>query len=139
MSERVYRQLIPVLDKNVARLESDQSASSRLSAYGMSVGLLGFCYEFLGDVQTAIQFYTRGLRVNPENDGLLVARGILHYGSSPQAILDLERAVKLNSPLVWPYLFPGPPLLSHQSLPTLSIHVRDRPTDGRFKYSNEPV
>jgi tetratricopeptide (TPR) repeat protein len=104
-SERVHRELIPVLERNMARLEADESASSRLSAYAMTVGLLGFCHEFLGNAQAAVQYYTRGLRVNPENDGLLVARGILQYGVSPQAVTDLEQAARLGSPVVWPYLF----------------------------------
>ncbi len=43
--------------------------------------------------------------MNPKNDGLLVARGILQYGSSPRAITDFDQAVKLGSPVVWPYLF----------------------------------
>jgi tetratricopeptide (TPR) repeat protein len=105
MSGQMDRQLIPVLERNLARLEADVSSPSRLSAYAMTVGLIGFCNQSLGNSQAAIQTYTRGLRLIPNNDGLLVARGILQYGESPQAISDLEKAVQLDSPAVWPYLF----------------------------------
>ena len=43
--------------------------------------------------------------MNPNNDALLVARGILLYGASPRAISDFQQAVALGSPVVWPYLF----------------------------------
>jgi len=112
-SDGVYRELIPILARNQERLEKDADAASRASAYAMTIGLLGFCHEFLGNAQAAVQLYTLGLRVNPYNDGLLVARGILLYGGDAQAITDLELATKLNSPVVWPYLF-----LAHHYLMT---------------------
>ncbi|HBH50676.1 MAG TPA: hypothetical protein DDY91_02165 [Planctomycetaceae bacterium] len=117
MSGRMDRELIPVLERNLARLEADVSLSSRLSAYAMTVGLIGFCNQSLGNSQAAIQTYTRGLRLMPDHEGLLVARGIQQYGESPQAISDLEKAVRLGSPAVWPYLF-----LAHHYL-----------TSGRFE------
>jgi tetratricopeptide (TPR) repeat protein len=113
MNDRVYRELIPVLKRNLARLEADDSVSSRSSTYAMTVGLLGFCHEFLGNAQAAVQHYTLGLRLDSKNDGLLVARGILQYGGGPQAITDLELAAKLGSPVVWPYFF-----LAHHYLTT---------------------
>src|SRR5207249_8780807 len=57
--------------------------------------------------------FSRGLQVNANNDGLLAARGILHYGSSPRAIADFEQAVGLRSPVFWPYFF-----LAHHYLAT---------------------
>ena len=75
------------------------------SSYAMAASLLGFSYEFLGETQLAqANYYTRGLAAQPQNDGLLVARGILLYGSSPRAITDLELAVRQGSPVIWPYL-----------------------------------
>jgi hypothetical protein len=97
--------LIPILERNITRIEHEESTASRASAYAMTIGLLGFCHEFVGNVGAAVNCYTRGLQVNPENDGLLVARGILQYGTSPRAITDLEQAVGLGFPVVWPYLF----------------------------------
>jgi tetratricopeptide (TPR) repeat protein len=66
----------------------------------------------LGNASAAVQYYSRGLQLNPNNDGLL-ARGILLYGRSERAIADLERAVQIGSPVVGPYLF-----LAHQYLAT---------------------
>ena len=71
----------------------------------MTVGLLGFCYEFIGETNSAIHYYSLGIQAQPRNDGLLVARGILLYGNSPGAISDFEQAARLNCPVVWPYLF----------------------------------
>lgn len=102
---QLYRELIPILERNRARIEFDDTAASRDSAFAMTVALLGFCYEFLGNTGAAVNSYSLGLRVDPSNDGLLVARGILQYGSSLRAITDFEQAVELHAPIVWPYLF----------------------------------
>lgn len=112
-SAQVYRELIPILEKNMTRIEQDKSTASGVSSYAMTVGLLGFCYEFLGNAVAAVTFYSRGLQVNPNNDALLVARGILQYGTSLRAITDFEQAVRLGSPVVWPYFF-----LAHYYLTT---------------------
>jgi tetratricopeptide (TPR) repeat protein len=104
-STRMYRDLIPILERNLRRIEAEEGIASRPSAHAMTVALLGFCYEFLGDAGAAVHYYSRGLDVNPNNDGLLVARGILLYGTTPRAISDFEQAVELGSPVVWPYLF----------------------------------
>lgn len=110
---RVYRELIPILERNMARIERDESTASRASAYAMTAGLLGICYEFLGNAGAAVRYYSLGLQAKPDDDALLVARGILFYGSSPRAITDLERAARLGSPVIWPYLF-----LAHHYLAT---------------------
>ena len=79
----------------------------------MAIALLGFGCEFLGNWQAAQDFYSRGLQLDPYNDALLVARGILLYGTGPQAIADLEMAVRTGSSLIWPYVF-----LAHYNLRT---------------------
>jgi tetratricopeptide (TPR) repeat protein len=113
-SYQLYRKLIPILDRNKARLEKDEGNAFQNLAYLMTVSLLGFCYEDLGDAGAAVNSYSLGLKVDPNNDGLLVARGILQYGTSPiMAISDFDQAVKLNSSVVWPYLY-----LSHHYLIT---------------------
>ena len=130
-SARVRRELIPTLERNLVRLEMDQLAASRSSAYAMTAGLLGFCHEFLDNFGAAIAYYSRGLQVKPNENGLLVARGILLYGTSPRAITDLEQAASLGSPVVWPYLF-----LAHHYLATSRFEqcrafmLRDRTRDA---------
>ena len=104
-SAQVYRDLIPVLERNMLRVEADVNMPSRATTRTMTLWLLGFCHENLGNAGAAIQYHTLGLQLNPRNDTLLVSRGILQYGSSPRAITDLQEAVRLGSPVVWPYLF----------------------------------
>jgi tetratricopeptide (TPR) repeat protein len=101
----MFRRLIPVLDRAVSRIEAGDEGGVDRSVLCMAVGLLGFYHEFLGDTQKAIENYTRGLQADPHNDALLVARGILLYGSNPRAITDFELAIQDHSPVVWPYFY----------------------------------
>jgi tetratricopeptide (TPR) repeat protein len=101
----LFRRLIPVLQGALARIEVGDESGVDRSSYAMGVALLGFCHEFLGETQRAVDYYSRGLAAEPDNDGLLVARGILLYGSSPRAITDLEAAARQGSPVIWPYFF----------------------------------
>ena len=112
-SAQLYRRLISILERNMARIEQDEDAAGRVSAFAMTIGLLGFCHEFLGNTGAAVSCYSLGLQVNPKNDALFTARGILQYGTSPRAISDFEQAVELGCLVVWPYLF-----LAHHYLGT---------------------
>ena len=75
------------------------------STYALTAGLLGISYERVGDHRKALESYSRGLQVDPDNDGMLYYRGILLYGSSPQAITDFERAVTSGTAVFLPYYF----------------------------------
>jgi tetratricopeptide (TPR) repeat protein len=107
----VFRRLIPVALRALARIEAGDESGVDGSSYAIAVALLGFSHEFLGETQPALEYYSRGLQAQPYNDGLLVARGILLYGSSPRAIADLELAAQQRSPVIWPYF-----LLAHHYL-----------------------
>jgi tetratricopeptide (TPR) repeat protein len=97
----VCRPLIQVLTKALEGIPEDE----KRSVYMMGVALLAMCHEHLGETGAALDYYSRGLRIDPTHDALLTGRGILTYGRSPQSPSDLEQAVKLRSPLVWPYFF----------------------------------
>lgn len=112
-SNQLYRELIPILERNLTRIENEGGIASRTPEYEMTVGKLGICHELLGNSVTAVDYFSRGLQANPNNDGLLTARGILQYGISLDAIADFERAVELSTHGVWPYLF-----LAHHYLTT---------------------
>ena len=84
-------------------LERDKKQESE--SYLMAAILLGSAYEHKGDTQSAYEYYSRGLSADPKNDALLILRGMLMYGINPEAIADLELAVKLGSQTVWPYFF----------------------------------
>lgn len=106
-----YRHLIPVLERALSRIEIDAEDGIDESVHTLATGLLGFLHEFLGDNQTAVQYYSRGLRLSPTNVILLTARGILLYGSGPRAIGDFELAANHGCPVVWPYFY-----LAHNDL-----------------------
>jgi tetratricopeptide (TPR) repeat protein len=104
-AQRVFAFLEPILKNTVSRFEQQDPSKIDHSSYVMTLGLLGFDYEFLGKWQTALEFYSRGLQLDPYHEALLVARGILLYGTSPRAITDLEMAISTGSHLIWPYFF----------------------------------
>lgn len=105
--------LEPILTATLDRIRSSVSGDIDHPTYVTLLSLLGFCYEFQGRVQEAEKCYSQGLQVDPNNDGLLVSRGMLLYGTSPRAILDLERAIQCRTPLVWPSI-----MLAHHNLIT---------------------
>jgi tetratricopeptide (TPR) repeat protein len=106
---QMFEHLAPILENTLARFD-EQDQPDR-SSYVEALALLGFGYEFVGQSQAALEYYSRGLQLDPYNDALLVARGILLYGTSPRAITDLEMAIRTGSPLIWPYVF-----LAHHNL-----------------------
>jgi tetratricopeptide (TPR) repeat protein len=103
--ESEVRRLIAVLERTLTRIEEGDESGVDRSSYAMAAGLLGFCHEFLGEIQAAVEYYSRCLQFFPNDHALLVARGILLYGSSPRAITDFELAIQNNSPMVWPFFF----------------------------------
>jgi tetratricopeptide (TPR) repeat protein len=104
-AHRVFESLEPILSSTLTRFDQQDPSAVDRSSYAGTLALLAFGYEFLNKCQAALEFYTRALHIEPNNDALLVARGILQYGTSPQAITDLEMAIRYGSPLVWPYAF----------------------------------
>jgi tetratricopeptide (TPR) repeat protein len=97
--------LTQVLERTLGRLQSDQSTSPSAFEWTNVTGLLGFCYGQLGDFQKSLRLYNLGMAADPENEGLLVARGILRYGVEANAAQDFEQAIRSGSKMVWPYFF----------------------------------
>jgi tetratricopeptide (TPR) repeat protein len=109
----VGRRLVPVLEDALAKIEKgDEGGLDRLSLVN-ALALLGVCHEALGNPQAALASYTRALQADPCDHALLLARGVLQYGSSPRAITDLELAIQYASPTFLPYF-----LLAHHYLVT---------------------
>lgn len=100
---RVFLSLEPIL-KDALHIAQTQPKKIDRSTVELALSLLGFGYEFLSRFQEAVDRYSEALELEPDNDAILVARGMLLYGRSPQGIADLERAVHLGSPLIWPYV-----------------------------------
>ena len=100
-----FQRLVSILESTVKRFEQEDLSTVDRSSYVMTITNLGFAHEFLGESQCESESYSRGLRIDPTNDALLVARGMLLYGTSARAITDFEEAVRLHSPVIWPYFF----------------------------------
>ena len=109
----LLEQLTNVLTRALEKLQLQMTGhfSAVESLQVNIIFLLGFCYERLGDVQTALHYHNLGLSIAPRNEALLVARGRLRYGVDVFAADDFEQAIKLGSTNVWPYFF-----LAHQHL-----------------------
>ncbi len=99
----IETQLIPVVEEAMKALERDKMQEPE--SYLMAALLIGSAYEHKGDTWAAYDYYSRGLRVEPQNDALLILRGMLMYGINPSAISDLETSVKMGSKTIWPYFF----------------------------------
>lgn len=103
----VFQELVGVLDRTLARLLSHEGRqpTAHDSSYTLATALAAFCHEHLGDAQAALRSCNLGIAADPDNDGLLVARGMLQYGADRSAVNDFEHAVRYGSPVVWPYFF----------------------------------
>ena len=108
----IYRRLVPIMEHEIGRLRSMRPTPAK-ALFGMGLSLLASCHEHLQEMSQAFNYYSEAIRLDPENSMLYLARGKLLYGNDPGAIEDLETAVILKAPLVWPYLF-----LSHYYLGT---------------------
>jgi tetratricopeptide (TPR) repeat protein len=107
------RRFIPILEASLAKIErGDESGLDRLS-YVSALSLLGVCQESVGDPQAALTSYSRALQADPCDHALLLARGVLQYGSGPRAITDLELAIQYGCPVFLPYF-----LLAHHYVVT---------------------
>lgn len=75
-----------------------------LDLFQQASGLLGLCFERLGDTDKALRSLNLGLSLNSDNASLLAVRGILLYPTdTPAAVRDLEHAIKRGTSLVGPY------------------------------------
>lgn len=98
-----YNRLIPILKDTLTRMEGKEQVGAALP--GMVLGLLAMSYRGIGDTRKACGYYTRAIQLDPTNIPLLIARGILMYGTDPNAIADFDQAIQLGSSQVWPYFF----------------------------------
>lgn len=110
-ANHLFAQLEPILKNSLARMRDAEPGNMDCPTCVTLLSLLGFGYEFLGKTQAAWEFYSEALQLDPRNDALYVARGMLSYGTSIRAIADFERAIQCGTRLVWPYV-----MLAHHHL-----------------------
>ncbi len=103
-ANHLFEQIEPILKATLARMRQGDLAQIDRSSYVTLLSLLGFGYEFFGKSQAALEIYSEALQIEPDNDAIHVARGMLLYGTSARAIADFETAIQNGTPLVWPYV-----------------------------------
>jgi tetratricopeptide (TPR) repeat protein len=104
--------LIPIFEQVIVRLETSGEGTSNPALLAAALSLAGFASEHLDLTDRARDYYDRGLLLFPNNDALLVARGILLYGrETERSVRDFETALHGGSMLVWPYFY-----LAHHAL-----------------------
>ncbi len=112
---RLYERAATLLTRAIAaesaRLPTEQLPGLLAQAYVE----LGICREMLRDAAGALESYSDALKVDPQNDAALTARGLLLMNSDERAAeRDFERAVQSMTPLVWPYLYLAPMYLQRK-------------------------
>jgi tetratricopeptide (TPR) repeat protein len=111
----IYRRLISILIPLLARTK-DEEGLEHPTQVSMILLLLATFHRWLGEIPQAYDYYSRALVLEPWNDALLIARGIIVYGTNPSAIADFEQAIRLNSQIVWPYFYMAHYLLSNNRM-----------------------
>ncbi len=102
----VYKRLIPILERTLTRMEGREEIDGpAVAGAEIVLTLLATTYKNIGDTQKAYGYYSRAIQLDPMNDALLIARGILMYGADRNATFDFEQAIRLDSPLIWPYFY----------------------------------
>jgi tetratricopeptide (TPR) repeat protein len=101
----ILRKIVPVLVR--ARAGHLALAPERREIPDLEVlvtQVLGFCYERLGDLKSALNVYDDVLARYPRDGGILMARGLALYETNQAAALrDLAAAGRLRVPSIWPY------------------------------------
>ena len=105
-AEPIIRQLILAFEDTIIRLQTSGDSQDSPSLLASAFMFLGFCHEHLKNDSGALQSFDQGIKLFPNNDALLTARGIRRYAfDTARAIEDLRNAIALRSKLVWPYFF----------------------------------
>jgi tetratricopeptide (TPR) repeat protein len=91
-----------LLNDVVKRLQLEPANEARTIAYQAAAS--GF--EIIGELTAAVRCLDEGLTLSPNNDDLLVLKGLLLYGSqTDQAVEAFAKVTQQGTPNVWPYLF----------------------------------
>jgi tetratricopeptide (TPR) repeat protein len=100
------RALILVLETAIVGLEAGRNRSESRNLLPLAYTFCGFCFDDSGQLADAARCFDEALRLDPNNDAVLTARGILFYGrDSTRAAADFYEAVALQPQIAWPYLF----------------------------------
>jgi tetratricopeptide (TPR) repeat protein len=136
-SHAVFEQLIPAIERSLARSMGEQSHFQTWSDDIRSVAslLLAGCLERLGDSRTAIRHLNAALAIDPNDAAILEIRGILRYGVEPAAVDDFRRAAQLGSQHIWPSFY-----LAHNALVGNQFEDCRRMCEQSLKYpANDEV
>ncbi len=114
-SHSIIEDLMSILKRVLVRVETEDHAKLYPNAGELlrlhAISILAECYDRLGDRRTAIRYLNDSPSIRPDDDAILVKRGILRYGVESGAVDDLQRAAELGSHHPWPYFY-----LAHHAL-----------------------
>lgn len=65
--EQKWEKALVILDDALAQLDSFEDAAGRQNARMIVLGLKGSSYESLGELEIAVRFYVKSLRIDPED------------------------------------------------------------------------
>ncbi len=104
--QAAIRELVPVFEDVVLRLEMSGEVEFSSSLLPSAIGLLGLCHGRLGEVEKAGEVFDKGLHFFPNDEVLLIARGIHRYEVAPEnSRKDFQQAIRLGSRHPWPFFF----------------------------------
>jgi len=91
-----------LLNDAIRWLQLEPSEEARALAYQAAAS--GF--EIIDDLPAALRCFDEGLKLSPNNDVLLVGKGLLLYGSeTDKAVETFRRLTHRATAIVWPYVF----------------------------------
>lgn len=131
----IYRRLVGILTPLLTRAK-DEKGQEHPSQVSRILLLLATSHRWLGDTKEAFHYYSLAIALEPWNDALFVARGMIVYGMNPSAIDDFEEAIRLDSPLVWPYFYMAHSLLAQnrfEECRRMCERALDRPAPPRAR------
>jgi tetratricopeptide (TPR) repeat protein len=100
----MFMRLIPILERSLIKMDGSEDMDGP-DLTVMALSLLANCHQRIGDARRAYEYYSRAIQRDPRNETLLIARGLIAYGTNLRAAADFEQAISLGSTLVWPYYF----------------------------------
>jgi len=102
-----------LLNEALKRLSLEPPSTAGLA---MTCQLAAAGFEILDDLPSALRCYEEGLKSAPDNEVLLIGKGLLLYGRQTERAVEAFRRAVSNegSPLVWPYFFLAHYYLLHQ-------------------------
>jgi len=101
----IKRTLIPVFEKVIVEFETAHGPETA-TLLPLAYALCGFCFRDVAEFENARRCFDQAIKLAPGDGAIRTSRGMLLYGCDKhQAVTDFMKAIDLETPIVWPYLF----------------------------------